>query len=123
MISEGMLKSIYLKTDHKAQLNSLVLNLIRIQSLLREHKNEQATYYFIRESQFFIEWTVPTMNLETDIDFAVELVDLQRLLGHWKLDWPDHWDSEKKRLAIIEDLQPWCDRLQQHNELLTPQSS
>jgi hypothetical protein len=118
--SQEQLKSRYLATD---PLNHLALNLVRIQILAQNGGNGAATYYFIRESQFFIEWTVPTMNLETDIDFAVELVDLQRLLGHWKLDWPDQWDSEKKRLAIIEDLQPWCDRLQHRSELLTPQVS
>jgi hypothetical protein len=118
-----LLKQHYLKTNHAAQLDSLALNLTRIQILAQDNLEGIIAHYFILESQYLIEWTVPTMNLETDIDFAVELVDLQRLLGHWKLDWPDQWDREKKRLAIIEDLQPWCDRLQHRSELLTPQSS
>jgi hypothetical protein len=118
-----LLKQHYLKANQATQLDVLLLNLIRIQTLAQNNLEGIIAHHLIRESQFLIEWTVPTMNLETDIDFAVELVDLQRLLGHWKLDWPEHWDSDQTRLAIIEDLQPWCDRLQQHRALLTPQSS
>jgi hypothetical protein len=124
-INWEILKRQYLKANHATQLDILSLNLARIQTLAQSGAEEDgsAAKHLIRESQFFIEWIVPTIDLETDIDFAVELVNLQRLLSHWKIDWPEHWDSESNRLAISKDLQPWRDRLQHRSELLTPQAS
>jgi hypothetical protein len=124
-INWEILKRRYLKANHVAQLDILSLNLTHIQTLVQSgaEGDGAAAKHLVRESQFFIEWIVPTMDLETDIDFAVELVDLQRLLSHWKIDWSEHWDSESHRLAISKDLQVWCDRLQQRSEMLTPQAS
>jgi hypothetical protein len=124
-INWEILKRRYLKANHATQLDILSLNLARIQTLVQSgaEADGAAAKHIIRESQFFIEWIVPTMDLETDIDFAVELVNLQRLLSHWKIDWSEHWDSESNRLAISKDLQDWSDRLQQRNEILTPQAS
>jgi hypothetical protein len=69
----------------------------------------------IRESQFFIEWLiewlVPALNLDADLSFAAELVDLQRVLSQWKLDWSELWANESNRLQIAELSQHWCDRI------------
>jgi hypothetical protein len=124
-INWEILKRRYLSVSHATQLDILSLNLAGIQTLVESGSEGDgaAAKHLVRESQFFIEWIVPAMDLETDIDFAVELADLQRRLSHWKIDWSDHWDSEPNRLAIGKELQTWCDRLQQRNELLTPQAS
>ncbi|NJM49233.1 MAG: hypothetical protein HC860_26195 [Alkalinema sp. RU_4_3] len=102
--------------NQASQFHSLVLNLTRVQTLIQEEPDGTIAKHLIRESQFFIEWTVPTMDLATEIDFAADLVDLQRLLGKWKLHWEEHWENEQKRLAIIEALKQWCDRLQQYSQ-------
>jgi hypothetical protein len=109
-----LLKQLYLKSDQTSQFYSLALNLTRIQTLTQDRMDGPIAKHLIRESQFFIEWTVPTLDLETEIDFATDLVDLQRLLGRWKLNWEEYWDNDQKRLAMIEALKLWCDRLQQY---------
>jgi hypothetical protein len=38
------------------------------------------------ESQFFLEWTVPTI-AQTNIDRAEELDELVRTLASWKYNW------------------------------------
>lgn len=48
--------------------------------------DKSVAQHLVRESQFFIEWAVLGINLETDIAFAIDLVDLQRLLNRWKLE-------------------------------------
>ncbi len=109
-----LLKQLYLKSDQTSQFYSLALNLTRIQTLTQNRMDGPIAKHLIRESQFFIEWTVPTLDLETEIDFATDLVDLQRLLGRWKLNWEEYWDNDQKRLAMIEALKLWCDRLQRY---------
>ena len=118
-----LLKQLYLKNNQASQLYSLALNLARIQTLAHNGVDSAAAKHLVRESQFFIEWTVPTISLEVEIDFATELVDLQRLLSRWKLHWEEQWDNESKRLTIVQELQPWCDLLQNRYECLTRTAS
>jgi len=126
-VNWDLLKQLYLKSDQASQFHSLALNLTRVQTLTQNRMDGPIAKHLIRESQFFIEWTVPTLDLETEIDFATDLVDLQRLLDRWKLHWEEYWDNDQKRLAMIEALKPWCDRLQQYsqarNEDITVQAS
>lgn len=73
--------------------------------------------HLVRESQVFIEWAVPGINLETDMGFATDLVDLQRLLSRWKLGWSELWANDKRQeMATLA--QQWCDRIQGQGELL-----
>jgi hypothetical protein len=58
---------------------------------------------------------VPGINLETDIAFASDLVDLQRLLSRWKLSWSELWANHQE-MAVLA--QQWCDRIQGQGELL-----
>ncbi|MFQ4138565.1 hypothetical protein PGN35_019850 [Nodosilinea sp. PGN35] len=52
--------------------------MTRIQVLARSGTDESVAQHLVRESQFFIERAVLGVNLETDIAFASDLVDLQR---------------------------------------------
>jgi hypothetical protein len=113
-----ILKLYYLQGNHATQLDSLALNLTRIQTLAQSGADEHVVRHLIRESQFFIEWTVPTLNLETDMALATELVDLQRLLSRWKLNESDLWASETDRQAIASLSQHWCNSLHRRGELL-----
>jgi hypothetical protein len=71
------LKTRYLQDDVPTQLGSIASNLARIKSIAGSGADEQVAQHLIRESQFFIEWTAPGI----DIDIAAELVDLQRQLS------------------------------------------
>lgn len=117
-INWDSLKAHYLQADRTTQLDSLALNLARIQLLARNGTDDLVAQHLIRESQFFIEWIVPKLNLETDLTFATELRDLQRLLSQWKLSWSELWTNQNERQEIAERAQQWCDRIHNRCELL-----
>jgi hypothetical protein len=106
------LKTRYLQSDRTSQLESITLNLARIQTLASHDEEGSVARHLVRESQFFIEWTVPTIDLALDIEIATELVDLQRQLSAWKLDWDALWANESDRLALAQTAKQWGDRLQ-----------
>lgn len=105
------LKSHYLKANWATQLDSLALNLRRIQVLAGSDTDELVMRHWVRESQFFIEWIVPNIDLERDVSFETELVELQRLLSCWKLDGSDLWETEDSRRKIAALARQWCDRI------------
>jgi hypothetical protein len=110
-INWDSLKQRYLQSDRATQLESITLNLARIQTLTHSPDEGRVAQHLVRESQFFIEWTVPTINLENDLKIATELVDLQRQLSEWKLDWEMLWASSEHRSSLAIQAQQWCDRL------------
>ncbi len=111
-INWDSLKHRYLQSDRSSQLESITLNLTRIQTLANSADDGQVARHLVRESQFFIEWTVPTIDLENDLKIATELVDLQRQLSEWKLDWDILWASSDDRSSLAIQAEQWCDRLQ-----------
>ncbi|MBW4471570.1 MAG: hypothetical protein KME45_14355 [Stenomitos rutilans HA7619-LM2] len=106
------LKTQYLEHDVSTQLGQLVENLTQIKALAQAGTEEQLAQDLIRESQFFIEWVVPSLNLDTNIELATQLVELQRQLSRWKLQWSTLWSSPSDRLQVAADVQQWSDRLQ-----------
>ncbi|MEA5467113.1 hypothetical protein [Leptothoe sp. PORK10 BA2] len=112
-VSWDILKKRFLQADQTAQLESLALNLTRIQAFVESGTGESVVEHLIRESQFFIEWIVPGIDLETSLDQAVELADLQRLLSRWKLSWSDWRGDEQKRQEVVRLSQEWCELISQ----------
>ena len=70
------LKARYEAASPSAQLDSIGMNLIRIQTLAESGTEEPVAHHLIRESQFFIEWTVPRLNLEAEMPLATDLLSL-----------------------------------------------
>ena len=110
-INWEMLKTRYLRSEPMAQLESLVLNLTRIQTLVENQDGEEVAKHLVRESQFFIEWTVSSLDLEQNMILATDLADLQRQLSVWKLDWSECWENLQQRQQIAQLSKQWCDRL------------
>lgn len=106
------LKARYEAVSPTAQIDSLGMNLIRLQTLAESGIEESVAQHLVRESQFFIEWTVPILNLETDMALAQELLSLQRLLSRWKLNWPGLWSSPAERQKLADTAQHWYEHLQ-----------
>ena len=106
------LKARYEAVSPTAQIDSLGMNLIRLQTLAENGTEELVAQHLVRESQFFIEWTVPGLNLETDMALVQELLSLQRLLSRWKSNWPELWSSPAERQQIAETAQHWYEHLQ-----------
>ena len=117
-INWDILKTQYLQADRATQLDSLALNLTRIQLLTHSGTDEPVAQHLIRESQFFIEWAVSNMDLATNMTFAAELVDLQRLLSQWKLSWTDLWTSDTSRQEIAALAEQWCDLISRRSSPL-----
>lgn len=109
------LKARYETVSPAVQMDSLGMNLIRLQTLAESGAEESVAQHLVRESQFFIEWTVPGLNLETDMTLATELLSLQRLLSRWKLNWSELWSSPSERQQIVEAVQKWYEQLQSHS--------
>jgi hypothetical protein len=104
-----ILKTQYLRSNRETQLQNLTLNLTRIHLFAQSGTKGPVAQYLVRETQFFIEWFVPGLDLATDMALATALVDLQRLLSRWKLDWSVLWAIESERQKIAMIAQQWCD--------------
>jgi hypothetical protein len=71
--------------------------------LWTQGSSQELILTLVKESRYFIEWTVPDMLKADDIDRACELVDLVRLLTNWLFDWDGIWsDAQKKQSASLE---------------------
>jgi hypothetical protein len=91
------------------RLSNLATHLTQIQSLLHDPALMNLVNDLIDESRYFIEWTVPEM----DIDQAAELVDLGRFLTRWLFDWEQIWSSAEVKNQIIQELGIWSERVLQ----------
>jgi len=112
------LKSQYLQHDISEQLSQLAENLTQIKTLAQTGKEEQRAQRLVRESQFFIEWIVPNLNLDMNLELATQLVELQRQLSRWKLHWSTLWASSSDRLQIASTAQHWNEWLRNFSGLL-----
>jgi hypothetical protein len=117
-VNWDLLKVQYLKGNRASQLGNLALNLMRLHLLARQGDESSVAQHLVRESQFFVEWTVPTIDLKTEISSATELLELQRLLSRWKLNWTELWANESDREQMAAIALEWCHRLQQQCESL-----
>ena len=117
-VNWDLLKTQYLKGNRASQLGNLALNLMRLHVLARQGSDYIVAQHLVRESQFFVEWTAPTINLETEMNSATELLELQRSLSRWTLRWTEVWTNESEREQVAMMAQEWCDRLQRHCESL-----
>ncbi|GAB4386028.1 MAG: hypothetical protein Kow00121_51820 [Elainellaceae cyanobacterium] len=117
-VNLDVLKTQYLQNDTSTQLDRLAAHLTQISALTQAGTEEQLAYDLIRESQFFIEWAVANLNLETTLSLATELVELQRQLSRWKLYWSKLWSNSCDRLPIARQSQEWSDRLLRLSRLL-----
>jgi hypothetical protein len=88
---------------------------MRLHLFTYQGSDDGVAQHLLRESQFFVEWIVPTLNLEIDLNAATELIELQRLLSKWKLNWSAIWSNEANRQQVAVMAQQWGDRLQNHN--------
>lgn len=106
------LKVRYEAVSPTAQLDSLGMNLVRLQTLAESGLEEPVAQHLIKESQFFIEWTVPKLNLDAHMALVQELLTLQRLLSRWKLQWAELWPNPTERQQIADTAQHWHEHLQ-----------
>ncbi len=74
----------YLRDQWPVRLGNLASNLLRLGNWVQMRHSDEAIVELIRESAWFIEWTVN----DTPTDIMAELADLQRELCLWRRIWP-----------------------------------
>lgn len=110
-VNLDLLKTQYLQNGTSTQLDRLAANLTRIEALAQVDTEAQLAQDLIRESQFCIEWIVSNLHLETRLDLATELVELQRQLSRWKLHWSALWPNPGDRSPIARQAHEWSNRV------------
>jgi hypothetical protein len=118
-------KANYLKHDRPHQLGHLASSLARIRTNIREvdEIGGQIAIAVIEECQYFTEWTITTLNTmqdESDLMLAQELLRLGRQLTGWKLHWPDLWQDRDKCLEIAAISEQWSRKMLERSGLLQP---
>lgn len=112
------LKARYEAVSPVAQIDSIGMNLVRLQTLAESGIEESVAQHLVRESQFFIEWSVPGLSLETNMALVQELLSLQRLLSRWKLNWSSLWANPVERQKMADTAQHWYEHLQGYSSAI-----
>ncbi|MEB3218062.1 MAG: hypothetical protein VKN72_17790 [Nostocales cyanobacterium 94392] len=74
------------------RLNHLAAHLTQIQSLATNGTDEDKIVSLMRQSLYFIEWTVPHfIDIDIDVERSAELVDLGCILARWQFNWEKIW--------------------------------
>ncbi|MCC5639811.1 hypothetical protein LC593_29095 [Nostoc sp. CHAB 5844] len=102
MIESTPEQQLFMQNDVSTRLHHLANHLSQIQTLWTRELSQELIISLIKESRYFIEWTVPDMVKADDIDRACELVDLGRLLTHWLFHWDEMWfDAQLLQAAAV----------------------
>lgn len=111
MIEPTPEQKIFMQDDVSTRLHHLANHLSQIQSLWTQNSSKDLMLPLVKESRYFIEWTVPDMVKADDIDRACELVDLVRLLTSWLFDWDNIWSNTQQKQAAAVTTLDWLRRV------------
>jgi hypothetical protein len=103
------------QNDISTQLGLLATHLTHIQGLMPLGEDEAKVGSLIRESLYFIEWTIPQY-LEMDVDRAAELVDLGRVLAQWRFNWEKIWVDSDARVEVAQQAEGLAKQVQKLSE-------
>jgi hypothetical protein len=102
MIEPTPEQQLFMQDDVSTRLHHLASHLSQIQSLWTQNSSKDLMLPLVKQSRYFIEWTVPDMVKALDIDRACELVDLVRLMTNWLFHWDEIWsDTQQKQAAAV----------------------
>ena len=101
------LRERFIRDDSSIRLGGIAANLARIKSFADHPGHRHVVEGLIRESEFFIEWTIA----DTDVVVQEVLVDCQRTLARWYLNWKDIWENTSTRAAVAAEAERWSTRL------------
>jgi hypothetical protein len=76
----------FVRDSISIRLKNLAAHLNQIGVQVSDVTPATSTITLIRESLYFIEWTVPHL-VDIDVDTAAALVDLGRTLTRWLFSW------------------------------------
>jgi hypothetical protein len=111
MIEPTPEQQIFMQDDVFTRLHRLANHLSQIHSLWAAASSPESILSLIKESRYFLEWTVPDMVKADDIDRACELVDLVRLMTNWLFHWDNIWSDAEQRQLAARQTQNWLHRV------------
>lgn len=100
------------QNDIPMRLNYLSAHLGQIQSFVSSATHEDKIVSLMRESRYYIEWTVPQL-VDIDVDSAAFLVDLGRILTRWLFNWETIRADAKARIEITQIARQASERIQE----------
>ncbi|BAY10983.1 hypothetical protein [Calothrix sp. NIES-2098] len=101
----------FVQDDVPTRLHHLATHLSQINSLWTQDSSQDLIMALVKESRYFIEWTVPDMVTADDIDQAAELVDLGRVLTRWLFNWDNIWSDDEQKQVAAGQIQDWLCRV------------
>jgi hypothetical protein len=101
----------FVQDDVPTRLHHLAAHLSQIQSLWTQDSSQDLIMALVKESRYFIEWTVPDIVKADDIDQAAELVDLGRVLTRWLFNWDNIWSDDEQKQVAAGQTQDWLCRV------------
>jgi hypothetical protein len=96
------------------QLGALAATLARISSVARWDTPTDDVLPLITEGIQFIEWVAP----QTPPEAAVELVDMQVMLGLWRKSWPQAQLNRAQSILLSVQAKKWSDQVLGYSGLL-----
>jgi hypothetical protein len=109
----------HLRESVPTRLGGLAASLARSRSFSNNDLNRNAVAHLIEESKFFVEWTA----IDTAIDIAAELVELQVQLARWQLGWANIWADDSQRTKVADQAKVWSERVLEMSGLLSESSA
>lgn len=106
----------FIQKDLPHRLHQLAENLSQMQKLCDSESPSSRMFDLVKESRYFIEWTVPDL-LQVDIDRAAELVDLGRVFTRWLFNLEKIWDDYQEKMQIAEQAEQWLKRVVEISQL------
>jgi hypothetical protein len=107
-------KERFLRDPIPVRLGGLAANLARVDSFSQNPANQAAVFDLFEESKYFIEWTAA----ETEIETAVELIELQLQIAIWQRNWQKNWEDVKVRKSVANTSTDWSQHLLERSGLL-----
>lgn len=107
-------KERYLRDPLPVRLGNLASNLSRLKSLAQYPAMADAARKVVHESELFIEWMASDAVLEAH----TELIEFQRLLAQWQLEWNDIWPDDERRGSLAAQAEVWAKRILDRSGLL-----
>jgi hypothetical protein len=105
--NRAVIRERYMRDAPPVRLGNLAANLARIQSFSDHPDHRDVVESLLEESAFFIEWTAQELELDT----CVALVELQRLLVHWRHTCSIVWADPSLRAEVAEQAEAWSQRV------------
>jgi hypothetical protein len=104
MRNQEAIRERYLRDDVSVRLGGLAANLARVASFLTLPDNRELIAGLLEESKFFIEWTAP----DTDIETQAALIELQIQLAVVYYRWVHGMLTPDEQVRLAEQAQAWA---------------